>query len=274
LIGLREFEDDKADVVLKYSADEARRLKTAGEIPDYSAWLVAVPVERKDLYKFTLEDAKPENAAKVTLPFIKPAKTKEAEALLLEALDWNAVHGELERKRPQEKKEFKYDKKIEEEYFPPCIKLALAGLKDGKKRTVFTLISFLRTCNWEWDEIEKRLYEWNEHNTPKLSRTTILSQLRWAEHQNRKINPANCAHDQFYVSIGLCQPDRFCTQNGEKIAIKNPVVYPFKSMPKELRTPKQPKEKYDKKWRGWSCDKCNREFKSPKALAFHKGRSH
>lgn len=34
LLGLRDFEDDKADIILKYSADEARRLKANGELPD------------------------------------------------------------------------------------------------------------------------------------------------------------------------------------------------------------------------------------------------
>lgn len=34
LLGLREFQDGKADVIHKFSADEARRLKAQGEIPD------------------------------------------------------------------------------------------------------------------------------------------------------------------------------------------------------------------------------------------------
>ena len=34
LIALRDFQDDKADIILKYSADEARQLKQMGEIPD------------------------------------------------------------------------------------------------------------------------------------------------------------------------------------------------------------------------------------------------
>ncbi|KAF0286917.1 Eukaryotic translation initiation factor 1A, X-chromosomal [Amphibalanus amphitrite] len=34
LVGLREFQDQKADVILKYNDDEARNLKTYGEIPD------------------------------------------------------------------------------------------------------------------------------------------------------------------------------------------------------------------------------------------------
>lgn len=34
LIALRGFQDDKADVILKYTPDEARRLKALGYIPD------------------------------------------------------------------------------------------------------------------------------------------------------------------------------------------------------------------------------------------------
>mmetsp|Transcript_1474 Transcript_1474/g.2514 ORF Transcript_1474/g.2514 Transcript_1474/m.2514 type:complete len:136 (+) Transcript_1474:91-498(+) len=34
LIGLREFQDGKADVIHKFSAEEARRLKAKGELPD------------------------------------------------------------------------------------------------------------------------------------------------------------------------------------------------------------------------------------------------
>ena len=34
LVGLREFQDSKADVIQKYSADEARNLKSYGEFPD------------------------------------------------------------------------------------------------------------------------------------------------------------------------------------------------------------------------------------------------
>ena len=34
LIGLRDYQDSKADVILKYTADEARNLKTYGELPE------------------------------------------------------------------------------------------------------------------------------------------------------------------------------------------------------------------------------------------------
>jgi translation initiation factor IF-1 len=34
LIGLRDFQDERGDVILKYNADEARNLKTYGELPE------------------------------------------------------------------------------------------------------------------------------------------------------------------------------------------------------------------------------------------------
>ena len=34
LVGLRDYQDGKADVILKYSAEEARALKSYGELPE------------------------------------------------------------------------------------------------------------------------------------------------------------------------------------------------------------------------------------------------
>eukprot|EP00467_Chlorarachnion_reptans_P024750 CAMPEP_0114514608 /NCGR_PEP_ID=MMETSP0109-20121206/16248_1 /TAXON_ID=29199 /ORGANISM="Chlorarachnion reptans, Strain CCCM449" /LENGTH=131 /DNA_ID=CAMNT_0001694667 /DNA_START=342 /DNA_END=737 /DNA_ORIENTATION=- len=36
LVGLRDFEDGKADVIHKYNPDEARALKAKGDLPDYA----------------------------------------------------------------------------------------------------------------------------------------------------------------------------------------------------------------------------------------------
>jgi translation initiation factor 1A len=36
LISLRDFQEDKADVILKYNADEARQLKSYGELPEHA----------------------------------------------------------------------------------------------------------------------------------------------------------------------------------------------------------------------------------------------
>ncbi len=34
LIGLRDFQDGKADIIFRYTADESRKLKTMGELPN------------------------------------------------------------------------------------------------------------------------------------------------------------------------------------------------------------------------------------------------
>ena len=34
MVGLRDYQDSKADVILKYTSDEARNLKTYGEFPE------------------------------------------------------------------------------------------------------------------------------------------------------------------------------------------------------------------------------------------------
>ncbi|KAK5998786.1 Eukaryotic translation initiation factor 4C [Cladobotryum mycophilum] len=36
LLSLRDFQDDKGDVILKYTADEARSLKSYGELPEHA----------------------------------------------------------------------------------------------------------------------------------------------------------------------------------------------------------------------------------------------
>ena len=50
LIGLRDFQDldSKADVILKYSSDEARRLKAQGELPDNTQINVADKIGEAD----------------------------------------------------------------------------------------------------------------------------------------------------------------------------------------------------------------------------------
>merc|ERR1711907_904922 len=48
LVGLRDFQDEKADVILKYNADEARNLKAYGELPENAKINESDPVEFGD----------------------------------------------------------------------------------------------------------------------------------------------------------------------------------------------------------------------------------
>ena len=54
LIGLRDFQDDKADIIMKYTADEARKLKAYGEIPENGIYsihemIIVVTIENADV---------------------------------------------------------------------------------------------------------------------------------------------------------------------------------------------------------------------------------
>ena len=38
MVSLRDYQDDKGDVILKYTADEARQLKSSGQLPENGEW--------------------------------------------------------------------------------------------------------------------------------------------------------------------------------------------------------------------------------------------
>jgi len=186
-------------------------------------WLVSMPIKFEDLKDFKKENAKPEKV-KTDIEFLIN-KEGEATELLLKSLEWKA-------KQPKEiKKEFKIRRKLKrpipEDYFPPCMKLILQGLPDGRKRSLFSLATFLRAMNWNQDEIEKRIIEWNKNNSSPLNDRTIKTQFKWHFRQSRELMPANCYSNLFYVSIGVCKPDQYCK--------KNPVNYPFKLMRKNKK---------------------------------------
>jgi DNA primase large subunit len=126
-------------------------------------------------------------------------------------------------------------KAIPEDYFPPCIKNILQGLSDGRKRSLFILTNFLKNMGWSLDKIENKINEWNSKNVPPLRNSYLRTQLRWHFRQERNLLPPNCDNENFYKDIGVCKPDEFCTDMGEKIVIKNPVNYPFKRLKKRKR---------------------------------------
>lgn len=223
-------------------------------------WLVSIPVPH--INSFSPKDAEYENVLAGQHPDFFGAEGDMTD-LLTDAMDWHAA-----RKKEPEKKEVKkiiWEHKVPEELFPPCMKLILAGLEDGKKRSIFTLVNFLKMMNWSAEEIEQKINEWNSRNKPPLPSSIILSGVRY--HEQRALTPANCFNDQFYVSFGVCRPDETCkAMNAKKTS--NPVAYPFKKM-------RRSKEFYKRqKLRGFSCGICNKEFKTPRSLELHKGRVH
>jgi len=222
-------------------------------------WLASVPIARNELASFRKEDASPD---KVTIKPFFAGEENEAESLLLDALDWHSsLQKEPEKKKDEKKRS--YENKIPEELFPPCIKLIFAGIKDGRKRSIFTLINFLRMCNWNWQEIEARLMEWNK--IVPLPQNTIMIQIRWAQ-QNARTAP-NCDNVHYFQDIGICQPDATCKGGTSLITVKNPINYPFRKMDLRKEKAEPPKEVY-------SCSKCKKPFETMKGLTIHLSRSH
>lgn len=241
----------------------ARHMFRAPYSLNEKTWLVSLPITEEQLDKFSPEMAAIKNI-QIKTEFFK-GDENEAENLLIDALDWETAQKKEEIKE-KPKKKIDYEKKIPEEFFPPCMTVALAGMADGRKRALYTLISFLRMCNWAWPEIEAKIMEWNERNKPPLARNIVVAQLRWGQANAR--NPWNCPPEgQLYVDIGICRPDNICRAGTQHIVIKNPIVYPFKKMGRG----KKSKKAYR---RGYSCMHCDREFETERSLTMHKSRSH
>jgi hypothetical protein len=191
------------------------------------SYLVSLPLKPEKLEKFEKENAQPEKV-KVEEKFLQQKTSiADAEALVVEALDWATKHvRELKEELPRIKSQVKF-RPIPEEYFPPCIKRILQGMSDGKKRSVFILINFLRSVGWDSQQIENKLIEWNQKNFPQLRTAYIRSQLRWHFRQQQKsMLPPNCDNENFYKSLGLYD---LCAELHTQ-GIKNPVSWPLRQL--------------------------------------------
>ena len=220
-------------------------------------WLVSVPINNTDIESFSTQLAKPEN---IKFKEFFKGEQNEAEQLLSDALDWDS---ENRKDIPKLKvKIIKYGKKIHEKNFPPCMKIAFQGLADGKKRMMFVLINFLRACNWDWEEITRKMIEWNRLNKSPLQENLILGQIKRS--QKDLMNTPSCDNSMYYADIGICRPDRVCKGGTDKINVKNPMNYVFRKLKvqKKLSSSK------------YSCRRCKKEFETWKKLDSHKSRVH
>jgi len=234
LAALSKFASEMAELSPYYFVDVEeswgnRHLFRAPYSLHEKSWFVSVPIPVFKLKRFSVENAKPERV-KVGAPFLV-SKEGEGRELLLAALDWAAKERVEKPKAPKRASRIKSP--VPERFFPPCIKAILSGLSDGRRRSLFTLIAFLRSVNWEDKEVEKRVIEANKAHKSPLSERMVLTQLKWHQRQGDML-PANCQSEQFYRSIGICKPDSLCA--GGKI--KNPVNYAFKALGKHIASVK------------------------------------
>tara|TARA_Y100000310_G_scaffold344564_1_gene457995 strand:+ start:1652 stop:3001 length:1350 start_codon:yes stop_codon:yes gene_type:complete len=181
--------------------------------------LVSIPINPEKVFEFKKEHADPKNLIVSQHRFLdkENAVKNDAKELIVQAFDFQPA---IEETKLEEKKQLTtFESAAPEELFPPCIKLGLLGLKDGRKRFVFVLINFLVSAGWDYNAIEKILRGWNKKNPEPLREVTVLGQLRYHKQQKKKILPPNCSNKAYYPDIGICQPDNLCNK------IKNPVSY-------------------------------------------------
>jgi hypothetical protein len=187
--------------------------------------LVSLPVDPDSIMNFKKEDAVPQAVAVKHTFLDRSCSSENADQLLRCAFDYTStIHAKddlLIRSVGQERKHYDIpEKAIGEEAFPPCIRIVLSGLEDGKKRSCFALIKFLAGCGWDYSQVEERLLKWNESNPQPLKPQIILSQVRYAKQSGGKLlPPPGCSNLNYYKGIGVCKPDELCAR------IKNPLQY-------------------------------------------------
>jgi len=176
--------------------------------------LISIPINKKNILNFNKEQALPENIS-FNEKFLSKCDEKEASKLIMQAFDWNKRLPQTEIKIQKQYSEI--TQKISMELFPSSIKKGLLGLEDGKKRFLFIILNFLKSLNYNHEEIEKLIEEWNKKNKMPLKEGYIKSQLIWHKRQN-KILPPNYSNKAYYDDIGLKPKDN-------ELKFKNPVNY-------------------------------------------------
>ncbi len=141
--------------------------------------LVSIPIPINSVLKFEKPMAHPDKFISPLASFLDRTcpNGPTATSLLQKALDYEAKAKAHERyselsdtlkvKKEREYQEVEITSALTEDFFPPCVKLILNGIEDGKKRAVFALINFLGKLGWTKPAMKQFLLDWNK----KKSRT-------------------------------------------------------------------------------------------------------
>lgn len=188
--------------------------------------LSSIVIDKEKIMDFQITDAKP---LKFEVKNFYPVPHEnEAKELLLQALDWYEQKERQDNTFREKTPQFiKGDyKKITisnptEDIMPPQIQLLLKGInQDGRKRALFVLLSFFKSLGVPDNEIERRIFEWNEKNYLPLKKGYIMSQLNWYKKAPARLPPN--FNNPIYRELGVDKPDSFSMQT------KNPVNYAIK----------------------------------------------
>ncbi|MCK5107682.1 MAG: hypothetical protein KAQ83_03065 [Nanoarchaeota archaeon] len=200
--------------------------------------LVSIPINPDKILEFKKIFAEPKNIILNKYFFLNRDNVKKGEGknLITQAFD---SRPEIEEERIV--KEVNYEDikdAIPEQLFPPCIQEGFKGIKDGRKRFLFTLINFLTSVGWNYDQVEDYMHRWNKNNELPIREVLIKGQIRYHKQQKKKVLPPNCDNKMYFMDIGICKPDALCKN------IKNPVSYArikAKSISENKKKPKKKK---------------------------------
>ncbi len=186
--------------------------------------LASVVVDKNEIERFDpFRDADP---LRIKIrDFLPENDIEEAKKLLAKALEWKMKNTKEERLIQKKKYSGNINKielsNVREEDFPKPIKKLLKGLKDGKKRGLFVLLTFLKSLNFSPEYINQKIREWNALNDPPLKEGYVKGQIEWHLKQKKQILPPNYSNDNFYKDLGLLD---------EKPKVKNPIVDVLRSV--------------------------------------------
>lgn len=221
------------------------------------SWLVSKPIELDEVEDFEKEDAKMENI-EFESSFLKDYETGEATNLAVQAMDFI----EERRKERKEEKMERADKDFErpddaipEKYFPPTINNILEGLEDGRKRGLFILINFLRTVGYSWEQIESKIWEWNERNEEPLRDAYVKAQLDWHRRRDEDVPPPNYDSNGYYKDMQVYEGDHIEEQ------VPNPVSYAFRQAKKRDSSSGGNEEGDEEEEEKFECPYCGKEYK-------------
>ncbi len=166
--------------------------------------MASVVIGKEDIENFNPKMADPLGVKiKDFMPECAPG---EGGILLENARAWKKIKDEAEGVAEKNKySDYKpVDMKgVSEDMFPAPINKLLKGVKDGKKRGLFILLTFLKSVGFNGEKIVEIVQEWNKKNEQPLKEGYVRSQISWHMKQKKQILPPNYSNDNFYKDLEL-----------------------------------------------------------------------
>ena len=217
------------------------------------SWLVSKPIRKDEISEFRKEDAEMDEI-EFEVSFLDEYETGEATNLAVQAMDFieeRRTDREKERKERAEKDYERPEDAIPEKYFPPTVNNILEGLEDGRKRGLFILINFLRAVGYSWEQIESKIWEWNERNEEALRDAYVKTQLDWHKRRDEDVPPPNYDSNGYYKDMQVYEGDHIEEQ------VPNPVSYAFRQAKKQDSSGGEEDEEDDDIM---ECPYCGKEY--------------